>query len=232
MAPSFDTVGWFSSQPELMPLIGQVLLEGKTETAPIDNILIAEDAVNRADPEIQAAFNTYCKEILDKNIQRIILSSEGLDSWRETFRIIQAGEVKTTNLPWVRAHNASLGPGIKERFKSAEKITDKELKAAKKKHNEIRMKIHKLISPGTVIILPTAPCIAPLKNASSGALESFRSNTMALTCIAGLAGLPQISSPSLTVDGCPVGVSVIGSPQMDERILDLALRLSKRLRSQ
>jgi amidase len=49
---------------------------------------------------------------------------------------------------------------------------------------------------------------------------------MALTCIAGLAGLPQISMPMLTVDGCPVGVSLIGTAGGDERLLELAVNLA------
>jgi amidase len=45
---------------------------------------------------------------------------------------------------------------------------------------------------------------------------------MALTCIAGLGGLPQISMPVLTVNGCPVGVSLIGTPGSDEQLIELA----------
>ena len=52
--------------------------------------------------------------------------------------------------------------------------------------------------------------------------ESFRSNTMALTCIAGLAGLPQVSMPVLAVDDCPVGVSLVGAQGSDEQLLKLA----------
>ena len=54
---------------------------------------------------------------------------------------------------------------------------------------------------------------------------------MRLTCIAGLGGLPQVSIPIGTVDGCPVGLSFIAWPGGDEALLDLAVRLARYLRA-
>jgi amidase len=48
---------------------------------------------------------------------------------------------------------------------------------------------------------------------------------MCLTCIAGLARLPQISLPLAAVDGCPVGLGLIGPRGGDEMLLDIARRL-------
>ena len=50
---------------------------------------------------------------------------------------------------------------------------------------------------------------------------------MRLTCIAGLAGLPQISIPAGTAAGCPAGLSLIGWAGADEALLDLACRLAR-----
>ena len=227
MAPSFDTAGWFSSKPDLMPLIGSVLLEGKQATSEIKKFIVVEDAVTRSDYEIRAAFNSFIEKVFGNDIERATLAPEGLDSWWEAFRVIQGGEVKTTNLPWVRANNASLGPGIKERFETAEAITEVEFKSAQKQREAIKEKIDVIMPPETVFVLPTAPCIAPQKNATSKTLDSFRSNAMALTCIAGLAGLPQLSIPALSVNGCPAGVSLIGAKGMDEKILSLTQTIFK-----
>ena len=104
----------------------------------------------------------------------------------------------------------------------AEQVTDKELNNARQEREKIVKKINAVILPGTVLVMPTAPCIAPKLDAESAALESFRFNTMALTCIAGLAGLPQVSMPVLAVDDCPVGVSLVGAQGSDEELLKLA----------
>ena len=47
-----------------------------------------------------------------------------------------------------------------------------------------------------------------------------------LTCIAGLGGLPQINVPAGTLDGCPLGVSLLGWRGGDERLLDLAVAIA------
>src|SRR5262249_34109543 len=90
---------------------------------------------------------------------------------------------------------------------------------------DFRTRLRALVEPGTVVCLPTAPCIAPEVDTPSDALDAFRTRTMALTCTAGLAGLPQITLPVGTVDGCPVGLSYIGWPNGDESLLDLAVTL-------
>ena len=74
-----------------------------------------------------------------------------------------------------------------------------------------------------MLCLPTAPCIAPELPASGETLDAFRSRTMALTCTAGLAGLPQVSLPAGRGSGCPVGVSFVGWAGGDEALLDLAV---------
>ena len=71
-------------------------------------------------------------------------------------------------------------------------------------------------------MFPTAPCIAPLLDEDATVLDEFRANTMALTCIAGLGGLPQITIPAVTVDGFPVGISILGSHGSDEQLLNFA----------
>jgi amidase len=42
-----------------------------------------------------------------------------------------------------------------------------------------------------------------------------------------MAGLPQISIPAGTVDGCAVGLSFIGWLGGDEELLDLTVRLAR-----
>ena len=63
----------------------------------------------------------------------------------------------------------------------------------------------------------------PLKDALSDDLEvRFRQQAMNLLCIAGLAGLPQVSLPLATLDGLPLGLSLVGRRGADRRLLALA----------
>jgi amidase len=58
-------------------------------------------------------------------------------------------------------------------------------------------------------------------------LEEFRTRVMRLTCTSGISGLPQMSIPGGTINGCPVGLSFIAWAGGDEALLDLACKLSR-----
>jgi amidase len=51
---------------------------------------------------------------------------------------------------------------------------------------------------------------------------------MAITCIAGLAGLPQVSIPLMSPDGEPLGVSLLGPAGSDLALIRLAVQLHAR----
>ncbi|MEC8793599.1 MAG: amidase family protein, partial [Pseudomonadota bacterium] len=59
-----------------------------------------------------------------------------------------------------------------------------------------------------------------------GELDAFRTAALELLCPAGLAGLPQVSLPAGTVDGAPVGLSLIGPPGGDGQLLAMAEALT------
>ena len=64
-----------------------------------------------------------------------------------------------------------------------------------------------LIGGDAVLVLPTAPGIAPLRDTSGEELDAFRARALELLCPTGHAGLPQMSMPSATMDRCPLGLS-------------------------
>jgi amidase len=82
-----------------------------------------------------------------------------------------------------------------------------------------------LVEDGAVLIAPSAPGIAPLRNSSGDALEQFRARAIELLCPAGHAGLPQLSLPLASLDQCPIGLSLIGGRNCDEDLLALAVEL-------
>jgi amidase len=109
----------------------------------------------------------------------------------------------------------------------ASTVTAGHAEAARRTLDAARGYLGALLPPGMHMVLPTAPCVAPLINAPPDALESFRVRVMRLSCMAGVAGLPQVTLPIGTVAGCPVGLSLIGWAGGDEVLLDLAVALSR-----
>ena len=87
-----------------------------------------------------------------------------------------------------------------------------------------------------VLVLPPAPGppIAAAGAAGAGgrttdaaaAEEAFRNAQLTLTTPAGFAGCPQVVLPAGTVDGAPVGLSLVGARGTDEALLALACKLT------
>ena len=163
--------------------------------------------------------------------QAINVAPDGFEKWRDAVRVIQAHEIWQVYGRFVEEKKPRFGPGVAERMQIAAKITKAEADAASAVRAAAREHIRALIKPGTIMALPTAPCIAPKIDTPQDALESFRMRVMRLTCIAGLGGLPQMSVPAGTVSGCPVGLSFIGWAGGDEALLDLAVAVCEVLRA-
>ena len=73
-----------------------------------------------------------------------------------------------------------------------------------------------------VLVLPTMPDIAPLRSEPESALEDYRNRAIHMLCIAGLAGLPQLSLPMAGRDGAPLGISLLGPAGSDASLVRLA----------
>ncbi len=234
MAPSYDTIGFLAREAELARKIGHVLLEGDGVAAKIDRLILAEDFFGHAEASADQALWRVLASIgpaLPAPEHRTIVGEE-LDEWRDAFRLIQGFEIQSTLLPFIQSHNADLGPGIKERFEAAAQITYAEAEAARVKRTEIVNYLAALVPPGTLIVLPTTPTLPPEREIPDGAsFSEFRAHTLGYTCLAGHAGLPQISIPATEAAGCPIGLSFIGWKGADEALLDLAVRIEPILRN-
>ena len=110
-------------------------------------------------------------------------------------------------------------------------VTPAQAEAATSVRGDVAHRMRGIAQPGTVIIMPTTPTLPPKRDIPDGASSAeFRALTLASTCLAGHAGLPQISIPGAEAAGCPTGLSFIGWAGSDEALLDLAVRLEPALR--
>jgi amidase len=234
MAPSYDTVGYLAREAELFRKIGHVLLEEEPVYTGIERLILAEDFFHHDEPTAEEALWRALASIgpaLPAPEHRAITCAE-IDAWRDAFRIIQAYEIQATLLPFIQTHNAKLGPGIKERFAMAAQVTAAEADAARALRTQIVEQLDALVAPGTLIVLPTTPTLPPERGIPDGdAFADFRAKTLGYTCLAGHAGLPQISIPAGEAAGCPIGLSFIGWRGADEALLDLAVSIEPMLPS-
>jgi amidase len=229
-APAFDVVGWFAKTGTLMRLVGEVLLPERRERAPLDRILIASDAFAYAALDVNDALGPAADRVASHfgKQDEVTVSPEGLGAWYEAFRTIQGFEVWRSLGGWVREVNPKLGEGVRDRLSWASTVTSEMYAAARAKQSEIIERLDELLPPGTVLCLPTAPRAAPLRNMPATFTElEYRAQAMQILCIAGLSGLPQITLPLASLNGLPVGISVVGWRSSEFELLSLAEQLCR-----
>jgi amidase len=228
MAPSFDVAGWFADEPELFAGIGALLLDGERVGGPVERLVLATDGLDRSDAPVAAALRSRLADGggLPDCAAEVVLARDGLEGWRDAFGVLQGYEIQATNVPWILRHEPDLAPDIRSRHDRAAGFTSEQAEQADRIRAAARRRLDHVAPPGTVVVFPTAPCVAPPLDASDEELLSFRTRAMCLTCISGLTGRPEVSLPLLEVDGLPVGLSLLGWPGGDEALLDLAVELS------
>ena len=227
-APSFDVAGWFARDAELLERVGQVLLGDESKPPLPKRLLYARDAFDMVDPRVTLALEDAVRNVAVTlgSMEEAIVSPEGLPVWFETFRMLQAAQIWRNHGEWVEAVKPKFGRGIDDRFAWASQVNEEDVNAHKVKHRAIKDRIDGLIEEGDILCLPTSPRVAPFKNTPTNDLEiKFRNQAMCLLCIAGLGGLPQVSLPLATLDGLPLGLSLVGQRGADEQLLALTRKL-------
>ena len=227
LAPSYDSVGWFARDPELFAQVGAVLFGGLKPAPRPARLLLAQDLFEAAGVDVAAALKPGVDAVSDLlgGAEQVNLAHGALPAWRNAFRLIQSSEAWAAHGAWAEQVKPNFGPGVRERFAAAAKLDPAEVEAAKALRAEIRARMDDLLGDDAVLLLPSAPGIAPLRATPEQELESFRARALELLCPAGHAGVPQISLPLGTLEGCPVGLSLIAPRGRDEMLLDLARHL-------
>ncbi|MCX5496851.1 amidase [Kaistia dalseonensis] len=228
LAESFDTVGWFARDADTFARVGDVLLGDDKAGPPLRRFIVGDDihalllgdleeaAVRSASPRIAAHLEPA---------GAVIVSEDGLTAWRMIFRTLQAYEAWQAHGAWIQQYQPVFGPGIRERFEWASRVTREDYDAADLRRQHVRDRLTELLGDDTVLAIPTTPGIAPLIGLDGDTLESYRNRALSMLCTAGLAGLPQISLPLAEHEGCPLGVSLVAPAGRDRALIELARRI-------
>jgi amidase len=222
MAPTFDAGGWFANGAGMLRRVGHVVLGPGAVTAPVSRIVVAADMMAQADDGVVEVCRSFLERATQPSLEQAAVMPREFMAWCDAFRVLQAFEVWETFGTFVTSARPRLGPGIRERIAFAATVTPQQADSARRVVKEARAQVRDLVPPGTVMVMPTSPAIAPRPDTDGATLDAFRLRVMRLTALAGLGGLPQVSLPAGTVSGCPVGVSFLGWYGGDEALLDLA----------
>lgn len=248
LAPGFDTVGWIAGSAELLLKVGEVLLgqpvsvadqpgeiqKGKTDAQTGTQTGKQTNAHSLSKmfipPECWSLAGEDCSPFLKQALERfqgaaslqaaeMEIAPEGLKTWMDVFRELQGAEIWATHGAWIERERPIFGPDIAARFTWAAGLGGADHSGARSLHRGLTERLRGLLGNDGCLVIPTVPGPAPLRGGDPAQLERNRSGAMMLSCIAGLAGLPQVTLPVAGPGGLPLGLSVIGGYGQDLELL-------------
>ncbi len=224
-APSSDTTGWFARDAETFARVSAVLLDEPITPADLPTTLVvANDAFGLADAEAAAALRPMVRTLsaLVGYVREDLLAPPGLSVWARSQRTLQSSESWLTFKDWLDRDNPRLQFSVARGLVAAGAILESDRQAAALMRAEARARLAWLVPPGAILCLPTTPFPAPRKGLPLATLDPLRARMSCLTTVGGLTGVPQVSLPGATVDGRPVGLSIVGAPGSDAVLVAVA----------
>ncbi|WP_433672686.1 amidase family protein [Nocardia sp. CA-136227] len=214
LAESFDTVGWMTRDLDTLQSVAECLLP-KQNSGPYE-LIVDPDLCAVADDEVAEAGVKAAKRLgaVDYHL------NADLESWFTAFRKVQAFEAWQNHGAWISAHPGALESEVGERFRIASTVTVEEASASRAVLQDAAGVLRDALR-GRFLVLPTVATLPPLRVASAGALESGRTRTLHLTCLASIVGGPAISFPLTEIRGIPSSLCLVGAPGMDWSLISM-----------
>ena len=230
LAPSFDTCGFFARTPDVFASVAAVMLgEDRAPLPDAPRLLLAADAFAMLDTDVRAVLAPQVARMEVQLGAAKLTDAAGVAGFEPlywAFRRLQARESWLADGAVIETHRMPLGPGVAERFAYARDLRDDEVAGAAEARADFRERFAALVTPGTVLALPTMPDIAPLLTEDEANLDLYRNRALNILCLSGLSGFPQVTLPLARRHGAPLGLSLLGPPGSDLSLVRLATRLA------
>ena len=192
-------------------------------------VLLPDDVWDAADVEVLEALAPEVARLAVRlELGQVdVLAADGLATWADHFRVLQGHELWAEHHEWLEAVQPAMSLDIRNRIDVARQFTEDDVTRARAARDQIRAHLVEVLGTSAVLAIPTVPEIAPLLDSTDDEFADFRVRTMQLTCLAGLAGLPQITVPVTRLAEYPVGLSLIGAPGSDRHLILLASTITR-----
>ena len=236
LCPSLDTCGWFARDIGTFARVADVLLgtssDSGSDSAPLPRtvrLLWPTDVWAMLDAPVMQALQasaSHVQALFGQATRVDAIAQESWDAMYWNFRYHQGREAWLSNGPLIERYAPPLGPGVAERFAWSRAVTDAQVNQARAFRTAYREKLAALLGHDGVLLMPTAPDIAPKRTASDSSLEDYRNKAIRMLCVAGFSGFPQLSMPLASRDGAPLGLSLLGPAGSDRTLIGLAEQIA------
>ncbi len=248
-APTFDTIGVHAQSADILAKAAGVLLgapDGRSaDSAKPTSIYLLREAFELAQPDTRAAHQPAIdglRKLFGTAVQETSLgeilgdaAANTFDSWFQTYCTIQWAEIEDSLGPWIAESKPEFGPVTAKNLELVRKQDRRTVPAMIVQREFFYRALRKFLGPTDLLCIPTTPARRRLRGAW-GWISVWAITTngrVALTSIAGIGRLPQVSMPvsSLAVDGVelPLGLSLLGSFGEDLFLLDIVQQVATAL---
>jgi len=228
-APTSDTTGWFARDAETFARVSAAVLGEAIPTGLPTRLVVAVDAFGFADANVAEALQPMVKRLaaVVGASREEIMAPQGLSVWGRAQRTLQPVEAYATFKDWLDRGNPRFAFSVAKALVMGSMTPQADQNWAALMRQEVRGRMKYLLPAGTILCLPTTPFPAPLTGQPLSVLDPLRDRILCLCAQGGLAGHPQVNLPGATVDGLPVGLSIIGPRGGDETLVAVARAMEK-----
>jgi amidase len=187
------------------------------------NLLVAADAFEYSQPIVRSALLEAVSRISSSftKVKSISLNELGWNDYFEVFRTIQSYNCWQIHAQWITTVKPRLSKSIQERFDFASKVPTRDYDQACSRRQIIMKHFNSILTPNTVLCLPTTWDFPPLLNSDTKELMRHRQANIKLTSISSLTGLPQVTMPVKLSSETSTGLSLIAASNSDLELLSL-----------
>lgn len=223
LAKSFDTIGFFASQPHILNEVTNIFLP-ETKPKKFKKILIPKEFGDSTSGEFAKAIKSKAEELA--KVSDLTLEMKEVEyfiSWEasEILRDNQSYEIGRDHKEWVTKNKQFLSDDVRDRIEFCVNIASQNKIAAKEDRQKRKIYTEKLvdmIGDDSVLCLPLVSEAGPNIHWDEEKLSSFRKQTFRLVAPASLSGLPQISAP---IKDAATNIGIIGPKGSDLELIRL-----------
>ncbi|MGH7156090.1 MAG: amidase family protein, partial [Acetobacteraceae bacterium] len=156
LAPSFDTCGWFTRSASLLAGVGDVLLGGARHDLN-GPLLRVEECWMNAQPAVAEVLRSKLERVeqLRGRAVGVRLALEGIDSFYDHFRLVQAEEAWVALGDWIMTTQPRLSPGVAARFTAARAVELPAAARARAFRRTVQARVLPLLEGGAILVYPT-----------------------------------------------------------------------------
>jgi Asp-tRNA(Asn)/Glu-tRNA(Gln) amidotransferase A subunit family amidase len=208
-------------------------IDGDSQMAGLQIGVLESDALGKASTETQSAVQKASKLLADQGLAIAPMQLSGLDRALDLWWFFFGPVVARLFEPAVTGHEDQLSPILREYFSYAapeNPVTLDALVSACAQRDNVRAEILAQLRDVPILLSPvsSAPAFRHGEGTYRPGAEHCYRDIMRFSQWLNLTGFPGATVPvSLSSEGLPIGVQVIGRPYEEELVLSVAQRIER-----